>query len=296
MGTATPVRYQVSNAVGQIVNATLTPTVLSPPLPAASVDTGSTRQGKSIVFSPWLNDAAVSVAGTSSSNLSLVPTTLRLCPLGTVTKNATITVPVANPACTLTKLTTKDGTYTVDTKTGKVTFVHRKGFFGTVTQPVTYQIANNWKGPFGAAYTTSQIIPTIVPTSTPAVSLGDKVWRDVRGDGYQNKVDRGIPNVKISLRTIDGKIVTDLFGNTVKPQITDKDGKYRFTDLPEGQYVVRIKYPRGLKPTTPDRPNRERNSSSRKATSRYLRLGESDNSLDFGLVGINTTPAIPVTR
>jgi CshA-type fibril repeat protein len=293
VGTATPVRYQVTNTIGQTVNATLTPTVLPPPLPTASVDTGSTRQGKSIVFSPWLNDSAGS---TSSTTLSLVPTTLRLCPLGTVTKTAVITVPVANPACTLTKLTTKDGTYTVDTKTGKVTFVHRKRFFGTVTQPVTYQIANNWKGPFGAAYTTSQIIPTIVPNSVPAVSVGDRVWRDVKGDGYQNKVDRGIPNVTVTLRTIKGKVVTDLFGNKVKPQITDKDGKYRFTDLPEGQYIVRVTYPKGLWPTTAERPGRERNSSTRQATSRYLKLGQSDNSLDFGMVGHRKTPRIPVTR
>jgi hypothetical protein len=207
-----------------------------------------------------------------------------------------ITVPVANPACTLTKLTTKDGTYTVVTKTGKVTFVHRKGFFGIVTQPVTYQISNNWKGPFGAAYTTSQIIPTIVPNSLPSVSVGDRVWRDVKGDGYQNKVDRGIPNVKLTLRTIKGKVVTDLFGNKVKPQITDKDGKYRFTDLPEGQYIVRVTYPKGLRPTTAERPGRERNSSTRQATSRYLKLGQSDNSLDFGMVGHVRTPTIPVTR
>jgi hypothetical protein len=43
-------------------------------------------------------------------------------------------------------------------------------------------------------------------------------------------------------------------------------------------------------------PNRERNSSTREVTSWYLRLGQSDNSLDFGLVGKNTTPGIPVTR
>jgi CshA-type fibril repeat protein len=290
VGTATSVRYQVSNTVGQVVNATLTPTVLEPPFPSATEDVGSTRQGKSIVFSPWNNDNA------GSTLLSLVPTTMRLCPLGTVMKTQIITVPMANPACTLTKLTTKDGTYSVDSKTGKVTFVHRRGFSGTVTQPVTYQIANNWRGPFGVAYTSAQIIPTIIPNRIPSASVGDRVWRDVKGDGYQNRKDRGIPNVRVTLRTIDGKRVTDLFGNAVKPQLTDKDGKYLFTDLPAGQYVVSVQYPKGLRPTWAERPGRNRNSSTRKATSRYLQLGQSDLSLDFGMVGIWDKPFIPRTR
>jgi hypothetical protein len=193
-------------------------------------------------------------------------------------------------------LTTNDGTYTVDTKTGKVTFVHRRGFSGTVTQPVLYQIANNWNGPFGIAYTTAQIIPTIIPNRIPSATVGDRVWRDVKGDGYQNRKDWGIPNVRVTLRTIKGKKVVDLFGNAVKPQLTDKDGKYLFTDLPAGQYVVSVKYPKGLRPTDAERPDRKRNSSTRRAISRYLQLGQSDLTLDFGMVGIWEKPGIPITR
>jgi CshA-type fibril repeat protein len=294
VGTATPVTYQVSNTLGQTVSATITPTVIPPPLPVANIDTGTTRQGKTIVFSPWLNDAAAQVSTSDTANLVMVARTLRLCPINMATKADVIVVPKANPACTLTKLTTKDGTYTVDTKTGKVTFVHKKGFFGTVTQPVTYQIATNWVGPFGNAHATSQIIPTIIPRRIPAASVGDKVWRDVNGDGYQNKKDRGIPGVKVTLLTINGKPVTDLFGNRVKPQLTNKDGKYRFDDLPAGQYMVRVKYPPKQRPTIAERPGRERNSSSRQAISRYLRLGQHDGSLDFGMVG-PWLPGLPRT-
>jgi len=290
VGTATSVRYQVSNTVGQVVNAVLTPTVLPPPLPSATDDLRSAREGNSIVFSAWLNDKA------GSTSLSLVPTTLRLCPLGTVIKTEVFSVPRANASCTLTRLTTADGTYTVDIRTGRVTFVHREGFSGTVTQPVTYQIANNWKGPFGAAYTTARIIPTIISNRIPSVTVGDKVWRDVHGDGYQGRKDRGIPNVRVTLRTITGKRVVDIFGNPVKPQLTDKAGKYLFTDLPAGRYVVSVKYPRGLRPTIAERPGRNRNSSTGKAVSRYLRLGQSDLSLDFGMVGIWQKPKIPVTK
>jgi CshA-type fibril repeat protein len=293
-GVATPVRYQASDIAGQTVTATLNPTILAPPLPSASIDTASAREGRTITFTPWLNDSPGPVASSGGETLSFVPTSLRLCPLGTVAKSGVVVVPTAIPTCTLTKLTTKDGTYTVNTKTGKVSFVHRKGFVGTAVQPVMYQLANTWRGPFGAAYTTSQLIPTIVPTRIPAASVGDWVWRDVKGDGLQNRKDWGISGVLVTLRTVDGRKVVDLFGNTVQPKRTDKDGKYRFDDLPAGQYVVTVRYPNGLYPTTADRPIRSRNSSTTRATSRYLQLGQHDGTLDFGMVGRN--PSLPTTK
>jgi CshA-type fibril repeat protein len=293
-GTATPVRYQASDIVGQTVTATLNPIILAPPLPSANIDTASARENRTITFTPWLNDSPGPVSASGGETLAFVPTSLRLCPLGTVSKTGVVVVPTAIPACTLTKLTTKDGTYTVDIKTGKVSFVHRKRFVGTAVEPVMYQLGNTWKGPFGPAFTTSLLIPTIVPSRVPAASVGDWVWRDVKGDGLQNRKDWGISGVLVTLRTIDGREVTDLFGNTVKPQRTDKKGKYRFDDLPEGQYVVSVRYPKGLYPTTADRPGRSRNSSTTRAVSRYLRLGQHDGTLDFGMVGRN--PSLPTTK
>jgi len=293
-GTATPVRYQATDIAGQTVTATLNPTILAPPLPSANIDTASAREGRTITFTPWLNDSPGPVSVFGGETLSFVPTSLRLCPLGTVAKTGVVVVPTAIPSCTLTKLRTKDGTYTVNTKTGKVSFVHRKGFAGRAVQPVMYQLANTWKGPFGAAYTTSQLIPTIVPSRIPAASVGDWVWRDVKGDGYQNRKDWGISGVLVILRTIDGRKVVDLFGNTVKPQRTDKKGKYRFDDLPEGRYVVSVRYPKGLYPTTANRRGRSRNSSTTRAVSRYLRLGQHDGTLDFGMVG--RKPSLPTTK
>jgi hypothetical protein len=71
----------------------------------------------------------------------------------------------------LTKLTTADGKYTVDIKTGKVTFVHRSGFSGTVTQPVRYQILNDWSGPSGRGVASALLIPTITPSKLPTTGL-----------------------------------------------------------------------------------------------------------------------------
>jgi flagellar hook assembly protein FlgD len=117
------------------------------------------------------------------------------------------------------------------------------------------------------------------------VTVGDRVWRDANGDGYQNFTDLGIADVKVSIRTASGEVVVDINGNEVGPQLTDKNGKYKFTDLPAGKYKVTVEYPKGFRPTIANRKGREKNSSTNTAMSRQLALGESDNSLDFGMVG-----------
>jgi CshA-type fibril repeat protein len=283
---ATPVRYQVADVLGQTVSATLTPTVVPPPIPQALLDTGSAMQGRVVKLQPWLNDSATTDAVTTSSTslrpVSLVPSSIRFC--GTQKMATSSAVSPKPEACTLTSLTTADGKYTVDTKTGVVTFVHRKGFVGQVTEPVTYQIANNWSGSYGPGLTTAELIPTIIPPNVPSVSVGDLVWRDLNGDGYQGPADYGIAGVRVSLFTAGGKPARDLSGDPVASLVTNKYGKYRFTNLPAGKYMVRVTYPPGYRSTIPDLPGRERNSSTNMAVSRQLAIGEVDNSLDFGMV------------
>ena len=289
VGTATPMPYQVADILGRIVNATITPTILPPPVPEASLDTGRAKEGNKVVLEPWMNDSAGVVAAGQMGTPSLVPTSVRLCPMSTVVKTRLWVTGRADPSCTLMKVTTADGTYTVDPKTGKVTFVHRKGFTGTVTQPVPYQIATNWKVPTGMMTARSMLIPTIVSKRVPMVTIGNKVWRDIKGDGYQNRKDRGIPGVKVTISTTSGGAVTDIFGNVVGPVFTNKKGLYKFTDLPAGQYKVNVSYPPGLRPTIANRPGRKRNSSTGSAISSNLRLGQTDDSLDFGMVAFDNT-------
>ena len=156
-GTATPVKYTVKDSLGQVATSTLTPKVIPPPAPITELDTGIAEQGSVVVLTPWSNDNGGVVPVGVTGTVELVPESIRLCGF---TDSA--------PACVLTTLTTDDGTYTVDTATGKVTFVHRAGFIGTVTQPVTYQIANNWTGQSGIGITTNILIPTIIPPAPPA--------------------------------------------------------------------------------------------------------------------------------
>ncbi|GDX19374.1 hypothetical protein LBMAG07_02950 [Actinomycetes bacterium] len=156
-GTATSVSYIVKDSLGQVATSTLTPKVVPPPAPITELDTGTAEQGSPVVLSPWSNDNGGVVPSGVSGTVELVPNSIRLCgPTDTA------------PTCTRTSLTTDDGTYTVNTTTGQVTFVHRAEFIGTVTQPVTYQIANNWTGLSGIGITTNILIPTIIPPAPPA--------------------------------------------------------------------------------------------------------------------------------
>jgi CshA-type fibril repeat protein len=162
-GTATPISYQVSDTVGQVASSTLSVNVIPPPAPIAIRDTGSAAYGESVIFEPWKNDSGGSKPdGASQPAPDVVPTSIRLCSASQVAPN-----------CTATSVGTVDGTYTLDTATGKVTFAPVSGFSGTATAPVTYQISNNWTGPSGIATTTAILIPTIAAPGAP-VAENDK--------------------------------------------------------------------------------------------------------------------------
>ena len=73
-------------------------------------------------------------------------------------------------------------------------------------------------------------IPTTCPTCTGTV--GDRVWKDLNGNGIQDKnaqgeyTEPGIPNVKV---TLSG---TDAYGQSVSiTKVTDANGNYLFTEL-----------------------------------------------------------------
>lgn len=118
----------------------------------------------------------------------------------------------------------------------------------------------------------------------PSVSVGNFVWRDMLGDGFQNKGDPGLAGFKVLIRNLEGEPVADVYGRPVRAIRTKSDGKYLFTELPPGRYEVQITYPRGWMPTTANRSNRALNSSTYTAVSKLLKAGEADLTLDFGVV------------
>jgi uncharacterized delta-60 repeat protein len=181
IGTATPRPYVVRDSFNRPAASTLNPKVVPPPAPIASVDRGTKVQGSTVVMQPWINDNAGTIPAGQSGTVALVPASIRLCgPTDVV------------PACSLTSLTTVDGVYTVDTATGTVSFVHRAGFSGVVTQPVTYQIANNWTGPSGIGISSSVLIPTITPLGKANV-VDQRVMTQPGVAGWLNPTKFGTP-------------------------------------------------------------------------------------------------------
>ncbi|UJS22533.1 IPTL-CTERM sorting domain-containing protein [Thiothrix winogradskyi] len=81
------------------------------------------------------------------------------------------------------------------------------------------------------------------------VNLGSRLWLDLDGNGKQDGGEPGIPGATVTLLTVDGKPVTDVFGDVLKPQTTDADGKYFFGNLREGDYIVKVVPPVGYLPT-----------------------------------------------
>jgi len=72
-------------------------------------------------------------------------------------------------------------------------------------------------------------------------SIGDYIWEDVNGDGVQGATESGIENVTVILyQDQDGDGVIDPEDAIVGTTTTDSSGLYSFTDLAEGDYIVRV--------------------------------------------------------
>ncbi|HDE0506467.1 TPA: carboxypeptidase regulatory-like domain-containing protein, partial [Staphylococcus aureus] len=76
----------------------------------------------------------------------------------------------------------------------------------------------------------------------PKYNLGDYVWEDINKNGIQDQDEKGISGVTVTLK--------DENGNVLKTVTTDADGKYKFTDLDNGNYKVEFTTPEGYTPTS----------------------------------------------
>jgi len=181
VGTTPAIGYQLPDNLGQKAYSTITITVVPPPAPAATIDTGSAEYNKPVTLRPWINDSAGAVpAGSSAPAPSLIATSIKLCG-----DNSTFVAMSGTPAdCTATKVKTVEGTYEVNATTGEVVFTPNpnmvdpitglptgKGFVGTVKYPPTYQIWNNYSGAGGVKSATALLVPTIAPPGAPAATV-----------------------------------------------------------------------------------------------------------------------------
>ena len=100
-------------------------------------------------------------------------------------------------------------------------------------------------------------------------SLGDRVWKDLDGDGVQEAGEPGINGVTVRL----------FLGSTeIASTVTAGDGNYSFTNLPELTYTVKINsatLPAGMTPTY----DLDGTGTPHQAT---VTLSGSRNDVDFG--------------
>ena len=75
-------------------------------------------------------------------------------------------------------------------------------------------------------------------------SIGDTVWLDVDRDGVQDAGEAGIPGVTVQLTWAgpDGNLATTA-DNVVYTTVTDDNGNYLFSDLPDGDFQVTTNLP-----------------------------------------------------
>jgi hypothetical protein len=214
-------------------------------------------------------------------------------------------VDVDGKAVTTTK-TDRNGKYSFDNLPPgqyKVSVVSPRGFSPTLARVGTdVTIDSSTRSATSVNLTTDgQRDPTLdfgffKPSRGESVTVGNYVWKDRNGNGLQGPSDTGIAGAVLTLTNVNGTPVRDVFGRVVRSQTTKADGKYLFTHLPPGRYVVHIKYPDKHFPTTANKPNRSMNSSTIKAFSKNLSGGQSDLTLDFGVVYRSGDPRIPRTR
>uniref|UniRef100_UPI00069D0A8C SdrD B-like domain-containing protein n=1 Tax=Staphylococcus aureus TaxID=1280 RepID=UPI00069D0A8C len=104
-------------------------------------------------------------------------------------------------------------------------------------------------------------------------NLGDYVWEDTNKNGVQDKDEKGISGVTVTLKDENDKVL--------KTVTTDENGKYQFTDLNNGTYKVEFETPSGYTPTSVTSGNDTEKDSNGLTTTGVIK--DADNmTLDSG--------------
>ncbi|WP_061963885.1 SdrD B-like domain-containing protein [Demequina aurantiaca] len=74
-------------------------------------------------------------------------------------------------------------------------------------------------------------------TEVPTYRVGNLVWEDANNNGVKDDDEVGIEGVTVELRNVGDDTETD---DAVDTTTTDEDGNYAFSDVPQGDYYVRI--------------------------------------------------------
>ena len=85
----------------------------------------------------------------------------------------------------------------------------------------------------------------ISKTVKTPVSVGNYIWLDGNQDGHQTSGEFGLVGAVVTLIKADGTVARDLDNFVVATQTIGATGAYKFTNLPEGDYIVKVTPPAG---------------------------------------------------
>ncbi|QTR49965.1 SdrD B-like domain-containing protein [Candidatus Thiothrix anitrata] len=80
----------------------------------------------------------------------------------------------------------------------------------------------------------------VVSPPKKSVSVGDYIWIDADQDGLQDPEELPLKGAEVTLLNKDGSPVVIGGDMAIPSQITGEDGKYLFSDLPEGEYIIKV--------------------------------------------------------
>ncbi|MBV5267488.1 MAG: cadherin-like domain-containing protein, partial [Burkholderiaceae bacterium] len=150
---ATPVGYQVTDALGRKVSANITPTVGLPPNPSAAPETTTGPYNTAQFTTPLTNETP----GSASFPLS---------------QSAPANEAQSPNTCSATSVTIPgEGTYVYDATTGRITFTPLATFTGQAT-PIVYQTKDSLDRFVNSTYTPTVGTPP-PPVAVANVSVGN---------------------------------------------------------------------------------------------------------------------------
>ncbi|MCG8456192.1 MAG: carboxypeptidase regulatory-like domain-containing protein, partial [Holophagales bacterium] len=122
--------------------------------------------------------------------------------------------------------------------------------------------------------------------SSGSGSIGDLVWHDLDADGTRDSGEPGMQGVRLDLwlDTNNNGLIEPGTDNLVRTTITDIQGRYEFTGLPDGNYLVDVNDTAGVTAgmvRTSGTPNTD-NESQNDPYDVTLTGGVANNTADFG--------------
>ncbi|WP_281787110.1 SdrD B-like domain-containing protein [Aurantimicrobium sp. INA4] len=214
-GTATPVKYVVSDSASNVVSSTITASVSAPAPSSASADSTSGLKGATQTVTPQSND-------TPGAGITFVNSSVKLCAVG-----------ILPPNCSATSLTNAAGTYSVNATTGVITFTPDASFSG-VAPALTYQVSDTSGQTVSSTYTATVTgVPTTDNESTSGAWNQPQSVSLITGDvaGYGTTLTSSSVKLCGPSDTAPNCSQTSLTVAGVGTYVVDSTGSVTFTPL-----------------------------------------------------------------